>query len=144
MVTRGTIFVRVLAALLLAGILLVAGSAVYRAGYSQGYAEAALDAQSSGEAVPQGRLGWRAMPFFPGFIRPYFGFFPVFPLFGIFLFGLLFLFALRVLFGARHWASPGHWHGHPHPWGDPSHAQDLPKHEPGAAKQAGDAEQGQG
>jgi hypothetical protein len=135
MIERGSTTIwRVLAALLVVGLLLGAGAMVYRAGVDQGLAQA---------AIVQGEEGQGAVPgfrFYPGFYRPHFGFFPGFPLFGIFFFGLFFLFLLRWLFRPWGWGSRGHWHAHPHthPW------EDRPQGEPGPETQGQTGNPGSG
>lgn len=126
---RGSIFLRVLAALLLIGVLAAAGWMVFQAGQAQGYAMGAAQAAAqSGDAggvqpVPQGG------PFYPGYYgyyRPHFS--PFFPLAGIFWFLIIF-FVIGGLFRAIFWGwrgprhYPGGWYGgpghHQHPWGEP-------------------------
>jgi hypothetical protein len=95
-------FVRILAVLLVAGVLLAAGVYVYQVGLAQGYAQGAAVA---GGETPQLEPGFRGYPGFgPGTGHgPWgfrFGFFLFFPLLACF-FGLLFLFGIGGLFRAR-------------------------------------------
>ena len=105
---RGSVVWRVLAALILVGVLIAAGVYIYQAGISQGIAQAAL---VSKEGSPQPVPGY---PYYPGFYGPHFGFFPGFSLFGFFFFGLLILFLLRWVFRPWGWRQHGYWHAHPH------------------------------
>ena len=125
MFRRGWIVFRILGAVLLVILVLAGVGLAYRAGFTQGVAQAAILARGDGlQAVP-------AYPFYPGFWGPHFGFFPVFPLFGFFLFGLFFLFALRLLFRPWHWGYAGRWPRHEHEWGTPPWMKDRPEHESG-------------
>jgi hypothetical protein len=130
MFPRGSIVARILAAILVVGLLIAAGVLVYRAGFTQGWAQAALVSGEEGQrAVP-------GFPYYPGFYRPHFGFFPGFPLFGLFFFGLFILFLFRWLFRPWGWGHPGHWHAHPHT----HHGEDRPQGGPGTGGQAGATE----
>jgi hypothetical protein len=125
----GSIILRVLAALLLIGLLVGGGMAVYRAGFAQGYAVGASSATAGGaEVAPGGAPLSPYYPYYPGMMYPHFGFFPFMPLGGLCLFGLLIFFAFGALLrGPRHWGHHawahgpeggphGHWHGYPPPW----------------------------
>jgi hypothetical protein len=119
----GSIVLRILAAVLLVGILVGGAVWIYQAGFTQG----AVQAQMTGENAPQFQPG---LPYSPwGYARPHFGFFPFFPLFGFFLFGLFFLFLLRWAFRPWHWGYGGSWHRHPHPEGTPPWEKDRPAEE---------------
>ena len=114
---------RILAALVLVGLLFAAGSAVYRLGYAEGWAgSAAVQAAGSGGQAPNVAPGYApgygpGYPYNPGFFGPRFGFFPFFPFFGFCLFGLFLLCLFGFLFrGPRRW---GKGQGHSHPWGTP-------------------------
>jgi hypothetical protein len=139
MVHRGFFVVRIVAALLLIGLLALGGVALYRAGLAQGYAQGVLVAAASGEQTAP------AAPVQPGMMLPYAGFYPGwyfgFPPFGgilgFFLFGFLLLLVLGALFRPRHWgyAPTGgpygmHHHGFPPPW-----AKGSQPGEPGAGEQ---------
>ena len=133
MVGRGSLFLRLLAAVLLIGALVAAGWMIFQAGQAQGYAmgaaQAAAQAGDAGgvQPVPQGG------PFYPGYYgyyRPHFS--PFFPLAGIFWFLVLF-FVIGGLFRAIFWGLRGPRHygwyggpGHHHPhgwWGGPPPAE---------------------
>ncbi len=142
MFRRGSIIFRILAAILLVVLVLAAAGLAYRAGFSQGYAQAAILARGDGSQAAPG------YPFFPGFWGPGFGFFPFFPLFGFFLFGLFILFVFRILFRPWHWGYAGHWPQHARDWGTPPWMKDRPEHESepeaGPEAQTGEAGKGQG
>jgi hypothetical protein len=121
--SRGSIVFRVIGILVLLGVLAVAGSFIYREGYTQGVAQSPAVATAisgqSGQVVP---APYPPMPMY-GYGRgmwmhPFWGF----PLFGcLFGFFLIFLFfgALRMIFfphrhGGRHWRHYGHGQ-----WDDP-------------------------
>ncbi len=114
---RSTLF-RVLVALLLVAILIGVGVVVYQAGFSQGYAQAAITTGSQGTNP--------ALPGYPyGYWRgPHFGFFPFFPLFGLFFFGLFVFFLIRVLFFPRWWGYGPRWR--PYPPDDQDRQQNRP------------------
>jgi len=125
---RGT-FPRWLFILLIAGVLWAAGSAVYRAGWMQGYQTAALTAaaSSAGQSGGQGAApspylinpwmyGQGPWAFGPHLYGGGFGFFPFFPLIGIgFFLILIFLFGgLFRKMAFNRWAGgPG-----PHRWSE--------------------------
>jgi hypothetical protein len=115
---RGSFFIRFLVAIFLVALFVGAAGLAYRAGFSQGYAQAVVVAQGEGRQVVPG------VPIYPGYWGPHFGFFPFFPLCGVFFFGLFFLFALRFLFRPWHWGYAGHWHRHPEEWGTPPWAKE--------------------
>jgi hypothetical protein len=127
---RGSFVLRFFAALVVFGLLIGAGYLAYRTGFDQGYVQGA--AVSGGEA-PLDRPGY---PFYPGYLRPHFGFFPFFPFFGFFLVGLLIFLAIGALFRPRHWGYPGYWRHHEHPWGPPPWEKERPSGEPGTEGQA--------
>ncbi len=100
---------RILLALLLVGVLIAGGAAIYRTGWAQGYQVGALAANSP-NTQGNNPLPYRGYPyggFWPGYGFPFF-----FPPFGIF-FGIGFFFlifflvgGLFRLFGWRRWAGP--------------------------------------
>jgi hypothetical protein len=114
---------RFLLALLLLGLLVAGGSALYRAGFAQGYQAAALAANSSGSTGTPGLpvQGYYPYPYFwPGYGYP--GFFPFGPLLGIGFFLLVFFLIGGLFrgFAGRHWAGHtghGDWgHGPEGSW----------------------------
>jgi hypothetical protein len=127
---RNHFFFRFLAALLVVGILAAAGVAVYRAGVTQGYLQAAATAEDGGALTRPGA----PYPYFPGYWGPRFGFgfFPFFPFVGFFFFGLLLFLLFRFQFRPWHWSHPGYWHGYPPNWGPPPWAKDRPADQPEA------------
>jgi hypothetical protein len=133
MFRRGSFFIRLLAFLVLAAILIGTGNALFRAGFNQGYAQGAVIA-ADGEAGRAPYLPyspyWGGGPYWGG---PNFGFFPFFPIIGFLLFGFLIFGLFGALFRGgwgRHWGYPpgGHpkWRG-PHPWHD--EGESGPQHE---------------
>jgi hypothetical protein len=108
------IFWRILLAVLLVGLLVVGGGALYRAGWTQGYQAAALAASANGsEGAP-------VVPYSgvypPGAFYPVFGYTPFFAPFGLCLgfgFFLLLLFLIGGLFRPHRWGphESGHWGG---------------------------------
>jgi hypothetical protein len=108
---RGSIFFRVVGAIILIGVLAGAGAFIFQAGQAQGYA---LGSSASGAALqPPAPALPQGAPFYPGysypFWRPHFFFFP----FGL-IFGLFFLFVISGLFRRIFWGFPGprgYWHG---------------------------------
>ena len=117
---------RFLLALLLFGLLAAGGTALYRAGFAQGYQAAALAAGSAGNTATSTLPGIYPYPYFwPAY--GFHGFFPFGPLLGIGFF-LLVLFLIGGLFrgfGGRHFAGhpgyggwnhgpEGHWEWHEH------------------------------
>lgn len=103
---RGSIVFRLLAAVVMIGILVAAGVMIFQAGQAQGYALAAANAGK--ELAPQvpGQAPYFA-PYYYG--RPYFGFWPhlfFFPL-GLFFFGLLFFFLIGGIFRRSMWRHGG-------------------------------------
>jgi hypothetical protein len=123
------VFGRILAFLLLLGLLAAGGVAIYNAGVSAGIASDVGNAIASGGAVP--------VPYYPGpyYAHPWgFGF----PFFG-FLFGIFFLFLifglLRAVVGGGHhgrWHHDGSkprnggWESHLNEWHDARHAGTPP------------------
>lgn len=152
MFNRGHIFLRILLAFVFIGVLFAGGYALYRAGFSQGYAQAAMIAASDGQnPVPY-------IPVYPayGYVYPpyHYGLFPFFPIVGIFLFGFLLFGIFGAIFRPRRWGyppsgpHPGHWHGDPRAWGPAPWGSEQPgsKHgqtpaEEGAGGQGGDTKQ---
>lgn len=125
---RGSIFFRILAALLIAGLLVAAGISLYRAGFTQGYVQGASISQGTSpvQSAP-------VAPFYPGYGPWYgfgfwhpFGFLPLIPLAFFFLF---LLFALGFWFRPRRWAAYGHPHEHHHGWRERPEQTDRPKSE---------------
>ncbi|MDR3573644.1 MAG: hypothetical protein P4L50_07275 [Anaerolineaceae bacterium] len=121
---------RILMVLVLAALLVGAGTALYRAGLAQGYQAGILAAGKTGtspvapQQLPYYGYGYPPFGFYPHFGYP--GIFPIFgPIIGIgffllifFLIGGLFRFAFR-----RHWGGRGDWsYGYgPGPWGQGPH-----------------------
>jgi hypothetical protein len=119
------VFGRFLAFLLLIGILVAGGVAVYNAGVSAGIASDVGNAIASGGAVP--------VPYYPapylahswGFGFPFFGF-----LFGIFFLFLIFGLLRAVIGGGHHGRWRGYdggskrddWQSHLNEWHDTQHA----------------------
>jgi hypothetical protein len=141
MYPRGSIVFRVIAGLLIVGLLLALGVAVYRAGFTQGVLQATA---SAGGQNPQVGPGY---PYYPGLFWPRFGFgfFPFFPLFGFFFFGLLIFFLFRALFRPWHWGYPGYWRGAPPAGGPPPWERERRpgEPEPEGQSQPDDSQQGQ-
>jgi hypothetical protein len=129
MVGRGSVFLRIAAAVLLIGVLAVGGWMAFRAGQAQGYA---LGASQAAAQVGDGQGVQPVTPVYPGYYggwHPHF--FPFFPLGGLIGF-LIFFFILGGLFRMILWGScgprpyPGGWRGgpwhhhHHYPWwGEP-------------------------
>ncbi len=117
---RGSFLVRILITLLLVGLLVAGGVALYRFGWAQGYQAGALVAASS--TTGQGSQAAPPAPYYYGpwfyerpFIGPGFGFFPFFPLFGLGFFLIVFFLvgSLFRVWGYRRWygaPGPGYWH----------------------------------
>ena len=137
MFRTGFIFVRILAALVLMGLLIAGGYMVFRAGEAQGYA---LGAAAATGAVTAPQAPVPAYPFYPGGWPGYYGmhFFPFGPLFGLFCFGGVVFFFFAVvggIFRRRAWhhahAEGGpehmHWGRHFHGEAPPEHAKEPPK-----------------
>jgi hypothetical protein len=120
--SRGSIVFRVVGILVLIAVLAVAGSFVYRAGYTQGVAQSPAVATAisgqPGQVIPAPYPPMYG--YYPGpWHHPFFGFFPFGCFFGFFLI-FLFFGALRMIFFPR-WYGRRHWHHHGHgPWGGPS------------------------
>lgn len=109
---KGSIVIRIIAALLLVAILAAGGFALYRLGFAQGVT------QNQVITSPQAQ---NLAPLFHGSPRWMFhgfGFFPIFMLFGLFLFGIFILGLLRLIFRPFGWGAHGmhHRHGYPRPW----------------------------
>ena len=99
---------RFVLALILLGLLVAGGTALYRAGLAQGYQAAALAANSSGSAVAPNLPAQGNYPypyFWPGY--GYHSFFPFGPLLGIGFFLLVF-FLIGGLFRGFAWRHYGH------------------------------------
>ncbi len=122
---RGGFLVRIFLTLLLVGLLVAGGVALYRFGWAQGYQAGALIAAGStsgqgstpGQAAPPAPYYYPYAPWFYGrpFIGPGFGFFPFFPLFGLGFFLIVFFLVggLFRVWGYRRWhggPGPGYWH----------------------------------
>ena len=131
---RSHIFLRILLALVLIGMLFAGGYALYRMGFSQGYAQGAVVAAGDGQSSAPN------MPVYPpyGYMYPpfHFGFFPFFPIFGIFFFGFLFFILFRALIRPWRWGyppggpPPGYWHGGPGGWGPSGWRSEQPGSSP--------------
>jgi hypothetical protein len=121
---RDSFLLRILAFLVLAGILLAVGSSIYQMGFNQGVTQGLVLGGSEVERPPVAP----GYPYYPGYFRPSFGFFP----FGFICFGLFFFFVFGWLFRPHRWGR-GPWgahpHRHPHDWGYPPGEQ--PGDEPG-------------
>lgn len=130
MYRRSSFFVRFLALLLLLALLAIGGVALYRLGFSQGYAQAALAAEGQPQQISP------ALPWYPGAFPPAFGYFPFLPLGVVIGWGLLLFLTLGALFRVAsfshpYWAHPGAGpypgrpHGFPH-WATPPWANEKP------------------
>jgi hypothetical protein len=144
MFRRGFFVFRLLAALLLMGVLIIAGFMVFRAGEAQGFALGAASAAGADSAfvVPP-----QAVTTHPLYMRGWTGYYgmhfsPFGPLFGLLCFGgFAFFFLFFVVGGffrhrAWHHHGPGgpehvHWGKHFHGEPPPEHAREQPK-DPGA------------
>jgi hypothetical protein len=108
------IFGRIILALILVGLLVGGGVAMYRTGWAQGYQAGALTVGAgSGEQLSPAPI-YPAYPFYPGWghYGPFFGFSPFTPLLWLGFFVLIF-FLIGGLFrpwGWRRWGG-GHMHG---------------------------------
>jgi len=127
MVSRGSLVFRILAALLVIGVVVAAGVLLYRAGFSQGFLQGGAAVQGDAPLDNPGfpfTYGFRGM--YPGFLWPHFGFFPFF---GFCLFGLLLLFFFGWVFRPRFWGRPhpGGWHRYGPYWGAPPEEKDRPE-----------------
>ena len=135
MFNRGSLGIRLIGSLLLAGLIIVGGLMAYRAGVNQGIAQAPevataiTNAAESGAGVPVPGYGYGyGYPYY-GF-RPHFGFFPFGGIFGFILFFFLFFGLMRLIFfrpwGWRygHMYGRGPWKGHAHPWRAPPWARE--------------------
>ena len=118
---RQGILWRFLLALVILGVLTAGGSALFRAGWTQGYQAAALEANANGSggtapALPYG--GYFPYRFGPGY-GPFFAPFGLFFGFGFFLVVFFLIGGIFRLGGWRRWGGyygPGDWgHGHPAP-----------------------------
>ena len=131
MFNRGSFVLRLIGILLLVGLMIGGGVMAYRAGVTQGIAqapavaEALSNAAESGQGFPVPAYGY-GYPYY-GF-RSHFGFFP-FGIFGFFLFIFLFFGLMRMIFfrrlawGYGHMHRRGHWKGYG-PWGPPPWARE--------------------
>jgi hypothetical protein len=111
---RTGFFWRFLLGLLLIGLLAAGGTALFRAGWAQGYQVAAISAASGAEGSVPAPLYYPYMGY--GY-RPFFGPFGLFGLVGmLFLFFILFGGLFR-MWGWRRHAMHGKWEeGHMPPW----------------------------
>ena len=130
MFNRGSFVLRLIAILLLIGLMIGGGVMAYRAGIAQGIAqapavaEALSNAAESGQGLPVPAYGYGYGYGYPGYrMHPHYGFFPFGGILGFILFIFLFLGLLRLIF-FRPWAwhygpmhGRGHWKGYGHPWG---------------------------
>jgi hypothetical protein len=135
---RGSFFLRVLAALLLIGGLVIGGVLIFQAGQAIGYTQGAALSYGEVPAQPPGA------PYYPGYAWPQFGFFPflILPLLCLGGLALLAVLALGGFFRYRVWGCPPKgaqtgaawqgWHAHPHPWGPPPWATQSEATEPKA------------
>jgi hypothetical protein len=136
---RTSIFLRLLGALILIGLLVGGGALLYRAGQTQGYlmgqAAAGAQAPSNSPALPPAS-GYPPYYYYGPHWGFGFGFFP-FGFFGLFFGALLFFFALRLLIGPRRWYYHGPWRGdwQNHPYGPPPWTRGQPNPETGEAEQ---------
>ncbi len=113
MLARRSIWMRILAGVLLAAVLVAAGFFIFRAGQASGLA---LSQTGTGQTLPGPFAGrWHVYPFMP--------FRHIFPGIGLFFLcavPFLFLLLFGGLFRWMFWGRPWH-HGYgPHPWHDPS------------------------
>jgi len=133
-------FWRLLTALVVIGLLAATGTAVFRAGWAQGYQTGVLATAPEGSQVAPLAPGapfyapYPGYGYWPGYGFPHFGLF-FFPLIGLFL--LLFLFGgLFRMAGWRRWAGhPGHgdWGQRPvPPWAKEWHERFHAEQEKGA------------
>lgn len=118
---KGFFVLRILATLLLVGLLIGGGFALFRAGQAQGYAQGLATASQNtttgaAPAVPAAPYAPWMVPGYPyryGFYGPHF--FPVFPFFAV---GALIFFTVFVFGGLmrmrmmRHMMAAGPWKGH--------------------------------
>ena len=119
---RPNLFVRFLVTFLVIGLLVSAGAALYRTGWTQGYQTALLAAENSSPggqgAAPQAPFygyGYPYRYFGPGIGYPMF-FFPFGPFlgFGFFLLVFFLIGGMFRLWGGGRWAGPygqGEWRG---------------------------------
>lgn len=122
MFLRGRLF-RFLLTLLLVGVLIAGGVALYQAGFGQGYQAGVLAtsaARSDGAAQPP-VYGYLPAPIWPGYGFPFFHPFGIFLGIGFFLFVFFLIGGLFRSGGRRHWAEnggPENWrHGPGSHWG---------------------------
>jgi hypothetical protein len=122
MTKRGSFIFRLLAAIVLIGLLAAGGYALYNVGYAHGFAEGAV------AEIPQAQDGFRMMPWFAyghGLMRLHFGFSPFMGILGFLFVALLFFALLRLVF--RPWGMhPMYAHGYPPAWGTPPWARGNP------------------
>lgn len=111
MTQNGFVF-RLIAALLLIGLMVGGGYAVYRMGVAQGTAQAPEVAQAIQQAGEDGQpvppMYGYGYPYAWGY-RPHFGFFPFFGCVGAFLFIVFFFGLLRFVFRPWGWGRHGYW-----------------------------------
>jgi len=120
--SRGSIVFRVIGILVLMVVLVVAGSLVFRAGYTQGVAQSPVVAtaisEQAGQVIPAPYPPMHGYHYPGMWMHPFWGFSPFGCLFGFFLI-FLFFGALRMIFFPR-WHGRRHWHHHGYgPWGGP-------------------------
>jgi hypothetical protein len=132
MFRRGSLFLRILLALIVVGILIGAGAILYRAGYNQGYLV--------GAAAGDKALDFdRNFPFWLGY-HPFMHshtFTPFVSLPVLFCGGIFLLLLIGALF------LPRPWHYHTRPWGPPPWMKDHPAGWPESQGQAVDQDKPQ-
>lgn len=138
---RSSFFVRALAGLVLAGLLLAGGALLFQAGQAQGYQMGLVAADRAAGGETQAVTPPLPYGYWPAYARPPFGLFPFAPLGGLcgsILIVLLALFALRLIFWPRRWfydgKGAGNWRNHPHPWGPPPWTREQQRPEAGSSE----------
>lgn len=126
---RGSFVLRLIGILLLVGLMIGGGALAYRAGVSQGIAQAPVVAEALSNAAESGQVA--PMPAYgygygyPGYrMHPHFGFFPFSGIFGFILFIFLFFGLMRMIFRPWGWHHAymhgrGPWNKHDRHWDGP-------------------------